>query len=271
MNIPTEKNENKKKSAKSRYAVLGKVQEKLDLMAAHRVGKDYAMNYDPAFIQGFEDLVEFADSRDFSHVPDANLIDVVYGFMIVAHANQQVLPMHDRMTNWFDKVAGLVSPDYVNTYKLMAAQDTFNPVGVEKASYETYINVPPSPVYECPSVDPRIIEALGRLEVTHPEFNMSPLSGFSQTYDGVDTRFVTAQDPMAVLQATEKFNNYTGEYDGVDYNDLHLSAMLIVESMLEDFDSDMVDIARDISVVTEAVDKDASMGYTNVSFFRCCW
>jgi len=239
----------------------------LDFIKERRVGDDYAMNYDPGLISGFEQLVTHAEMCDFPVDSDEKLIDMVYRHMIIAYATQQRLPASERMTNWFSKHMDMLQPEFIASYKMMALSEEFQPKGVEKAVYENYTKVPPAPKYDRPTVDPRIPAAQIAVHNEFPEFTVPPFVGFSQTYDGVDLRFVTAQDPQAIKEATLKFNNYGGDYSTINYNDLHLSTLEIISHIGDGFDPELVEVCLDIGTIREALDKETSLGYLPASFY----
>jgi hypothetical protein len=263
--------EKNKKSSKSfitsKYAILNKVRQHVHMIKEHRCGRDFAINYDAGLSTGIDALIEFAETVDLAPMPDTSIIDAIYGHLALAFASSTRMPPTPAFEQWMLRYGKIISPEFIRDYKNMAAQDSFKPISVEVAKFEGFVNAPPSPKYEVPPVDPNILVAMAEAEIEHPSFTTSFLSGFSSTYDGVPTRLITAQDEQAIAQANNKFNNYKLVDVEVNANDLYLSQMHIVGVLGQEYDPDLVEILTNTDGVLPAIDKDTSMGYSNISFF----
>jgi hypothetical protein len=267
MNTLEKNKQSSKTFITSKYAILNKVRQHVATLKESRCGRDFAINYDPGLITGIDALIEFAETVNLAPMPDTSIIDAIYGHLSLASAMSKSLPATPAFKAWLEKYGGMIAPEFIKDYKLMAAQDTFKPHSVEVAKFEGFVNAPPSAAYDVPPVDYDIIVALAKSELENPGHTIPFLSAYSETFDGVPTRVVTAQDVMAIAQANNKFNNYKLVDIEVDANNLYLSQMHIVKILGQDYDPDLVDMLTNTESILPSIDKDTSMGYSNIQFF----
>jgi hypothetical protein len=264
------KNNSQKNYCVTKNVAMQRVWEYLSHVKKHRVGDDYALNYDPRLISDFDRMIEFADTLDLSGVPPADVLDSVYGHMIMAyHMTGGMLPPSPLMKSWLDKNLEIVAPEFVETYKRISTYESFHPLDVTEVKFDGFIDVPPSATYDVPVVDPDIIIALAQVENNMPYLTTTPLVGYSNGVDGRPIRNVTAQDLRGVCEANKKFDDYRRVDDDVNFNDLYLCSMDIVRALGEDgeYDPEFVESLADSDGLISGIDKDSSMGYTNLKFF----
>lgn len=246
------------------------VYDYLARVKAQRVGDDYALNYDPNLISDFDRMLEFSETLDLSGVPAEEVLDTVYMHMVMAfHMDETTLPASPELKAWLSKNVDVVAPEFVNTYKKISTCEFFQPIDVSEVKFDGFIHAPPSATYDVPVVDPDVFIALAQVENSNPHFTTTPLVGFAHGVDGRPVRNVTAQDMRGVCEANKKFHDYKRVDDSVDFNDLYLSSMEIVRALGEDgcYDQEFVSTLTDGQGHISAIDKESSMGYSNVEFF----